>query len=111
MQEVVKGVHTRKDVLRIMGSPTTVAPFDENTWYYIGQETAKHGILDPEVTKERVIIVRFNTKGKVHFIKEREGGRINIPVERDKTPTHGNDLNAIDQIIGNMGKFNTEQLQ
>ena len=47
VEQVITGIHTRSDVLRILGSPTTQSPFNENIWYYIGQETEKHGILDP----------------------------------------------------------------
>ncbi len=108
LSEVVEGVHTRKDVLRIMGSPTTRAPFDENTWYYIGQYTEKRGILDPEITDERIIIVTFNNKGIVDTITEKEKGRIAIPIAREKTQTHGNELTVMQQLLGNMGKFNTE---
>ncbi len=108
LTELVQGVHTRKDVLRIMGSPTTIAPFDENTWYYIGQETEKRGILDPKVTDERIVVVMFNKKGVVSEVVEKEEGRIAIPVARDKTPTHGNDISVMQQLLGNLGKFNTE---
>lgn len=108
LSEVVEDVHTRKDVLRIMGSPTTRAPFDENIWYYIGQYTEKRGILDPEITDERIIIVTFNNKGIVDTITEKEKGRIAIPIAREKTQTHGNELTVMQQLLGNMGKFNTE---
>ena len=104
--EVISGFHTRTDVLRYMGSPTTIAPFDENVWYYIGQETAKKGILDPKVVDERVVQVRFDDEGTVLEVAEIDAGRTDIPVERDRTPTHGNDLTFMQQLLGNVGRFN-----
>ncbi len=108
LEEVVTGIHTRSDVLRILGSPTTQAPFDENIWYYIGQETEKRGILDPEVVEERIIVVAFNEEGVVQSINEADADRINIPIERSKTPTHGNDVTIMQQFLGNLGKFNPQ---
>src|SRR5688572_12321947 len=37
IKTVIPGIHTRSDVLRLLGSPTTQAPFNDNLWYYIGQ--------------------------------------------------------------------------
>lgn len=111
IEDVVLGVHTRTDVLRLLGSPTTTAPFDDLTWYYMGQETEKRGILDPKITKERVIIVKFNDRGVVQSIKDNENGRIDIPVARDKTPTHGNEISVLQEFLGNLGRFNPQASQ
>jgi outer membrane protein assembly factor BamE (lipoprotein component of BamABCDE complex) len=108
MKAIVSGIHTRSDVLRILGSPTTQAPFNDNVWYYIGQETEKSGILDPEVTKERIVEVAFNDDGTVYYLKEvPQGSRIDVPIERAKTPTKGNDSSIAQEFFGNLGRFNT----
>lgn len=111
LEKVEAGVSTESDVLRILGSPTTKAPFDENIWYYIGQETEKRGILDAEVKNERIVIVAFAEDGTVAAIREADQGRIDVPVTRDRTPTYGNDLSAIQQILGNLGRFNPQDTQ
>lgn len=107
LKQVTPGVHTRTDVLKIMGSPTTMAPFDDNLWYYIGQETEKRGILDEDITAERIIAVKFDEQGNVMKVQEMKNDRLAIPIERDKTPTHGNQLSFTQQLLGNLGKFNT----
>ena len=110
MKTIIPGIHTRSDVLRILGSPTTKAPFNDDVWYYIGQETEKHGILDPEVTKERVVGVVCSPDDTVYFLKEMpHGARIDVPIERSKTPTHGNDMTIMQQMLGNIGRFNTKE--
>ena len=108
MEKVITGIHTRTDVLRLLGSPTTQAPFDENVWYYLGQTTEKRGILDPEVTEERVVVVAFDADGIVQTVQEVDSGRLDIPIERSKTPTHGNDMTIMQQLLGNLGKFNPQ---
>ncbi len=95
------------DVLRLLGSPTTQSTFNNNIWYYIGQETQKRGILDDEVIKERIIEVAFNKEGIVQSIKEIDNERIAVPYTRSKTPTHGNELTFTQQLLGNLGRFNT----
>lgn len=110
MKSVIPGIHTRSDVLRLLGSPTTQAPFDDNVWYYIGQETQKSGILDPKVTEERVVIVQFNPDGTVYHLKEiPKDSRVDVPIARSKTPTHGNNVTIMQQMLGNLGRFNTSE--
>lgn len=106
VSQITTGVHTRLDVLKIMGSPTTQAPFNENLWYYIGQKTEKRGIFDPEVIEEKVVAIKFDPQGVVENIQEIDSDRINIPIERSKTKTHGNELTLPQQLLGNLGKFN-----
>ena len=109
MEEVKAGTSTRSDVLRNFGSPTTKSTFDSNVWYYIGQETEKKDILDPKVVKERVVLVAFNDEGIVETVQDVDRERMNIPYERSKTPTHGNDITIMQEFFGNLGKFNPQQ--
>ncbi|GJL84947.1 MAG: outer membrane protein assembly factor BamE [Micavibrio sp.] len=106
VDEIVANVHTRSDVLRLLGSPTTQATFDENIWYYIGRTTEKHGIFDPEVVEERVVAVAFNEEGVVTYIGDIDGQKIDVPISDDSTPTHGNELTVMQQLLGNVGRFN-----
>lgn len=106
LEELKVGETTRSDILRTLGSPTTQSTFNANIWYYIGQETEKHGILDQEVINERIVAVTFDEEGVVAAIEEIDPNRQNIPYARTKTPTHGNDLTFIQQLLGNMGRFN-----
>ncbi len=106
IEQITPGVHTRTDVLKIMGSPTTQAPFDDNLWYYIGQETEKRGILDPEIVAERIIAVKFDEQGTVLALQELDSGRMDVPIEREKTKTQGTKTTVAQQLLGNLGRFN-----
>jgi outer membrane protein assembly factor BamE (lipoprotein component of BamABCDE complex) len=109
IDQVKTGEHSRSDVLRLLGSPTTVAPFDDNTWYYIGQETEKSGIMDPEIKRERIVVVAFAPDGKVAKVSDASDGRINVPVTRESTTTHGNKNSLVQQLLGNLGRFNPQE--
>lgn len=104
--EIVPGVSTRTNVLKSLGSPTTQAPFDENVWYYIGQKTEKRGIFDPEIVEKKVLVVAFNEQGIVETIDNIESGDIDVPTIRRKTPTSGNEMTIVEQLLGNVGRFN-----
>lgn len=106
LAEITPGISTRQNVLMSLGSPTTQAPFDENVWYYMGQRTEKTGIFDPKVTDEKIVVVAFDEEGIVQVAQVIDNERIDIPRIRDKTPTGGNDITAIQQIMGNLGRFN-----
>lgn len=109
LAEVTPGISTRNNVLKSLGSPTTTAPFDENVWYYIGQKMEKRGIFDPEVVDEKVVVVAFDDQGIVQTLQEVEADRLDVPTVDRKTPTSGNEVTVLEQLLGNVGKFNTPQ--
>jgi outer membrane protein assembly factor BamE (lipoprotein component of BamABCDE complex) len=106
MAEITPGISTRTNVLKSLGSPTTTSPFDENVWYYLGQKMEKKGIFDPKVTDEKIVVVAFNEEGIVDTIEEIDNERMDIPKVRDKTKTYGNDITILEQVLGNVGRFN-----
>ena len=105
LEDIQAGVDGRSDILRKLGSPTTRAPFDDDVWYYLGQETEKRGVFDPEVKNERVVVVFFNDDGIVEKIEDVDTNRMNIPLARDKTQTSGNEITVMQQLLGNIGRF------
>lgn len=107
LAEVTPGISTRQNVLKSLGSPTTTAPFDDTIWYYIGQKTEKKAFFDPKVVDEKVVVVAFDADGIVETVKEIEADRVDVPRVRRKTHTGGNEVTIMEQLLGNMGKFNT----
>ncbi len=108
MKQVVAGQDNRDEVIRKIGSPTAIAPFDDNTWYYLGQKTEKVGIFDPKVTQEKIVVVTFAQDGLVNSVVERRDGRQDVPIVQRQTPTSGNDFTFMQQMLGNLGKFNKQ---
>lgn len=108
LKEVAAGQDSRDDVIRKIGSPTTIAPFDDNTWYYLGQKTEKRGIFDPDITEEKIVVVQFGQDGLVDSVRERRDGREDVPIVARQTPTGGNDMTFVQQMLGNLGKFNKQ---
>lgn len=104
--KVQSGVATRADVLQALGTPTTTAVFDDNTWYYVGMKTEKDAFFDAKVTERSVYEVKFDDMGTLASIQQVDGEAIEVPLQRRKTPTSGHDLTFAQQLLGNLGRFN-----
>ena len=110
LAEVASGSHTREDVVEILGSPSSIAVFDQESWYYISKRTTTFAFFEPDVSDRQVVIVRFDKNGMVSDIKALglEDGHVVKPVERE-TPTAGNEITLIEQLLGNIGRFNKKK--
>ncbi len=100
------GISTRSEVARILGSPSTVSSFRDRTWYYIGQKQTKFAFLDPDVLERSVLVVQFDDVGTVKDTKiyTLEDGQYVELVSRE-TPTEGRDFSILQQLLGNIGRF------
>ena len=100
------GLHTRDDVLQILGSPTTQSAFDNNRWYYISETTESKAFLKPKVVEKKIVMVAFDSTSRVKEVKaldQIEGETVEY-VERI-TPTHGHSRSILEQIFGNFGRI------
>lgn len=98
----------RSDVSALLGSPSAVATFDSEVWYYIGQKTETLAFFAPRIIDQQVLAVTFDTNGAIAEVRRyrREDGRAIEPVGRT-TPTAGKELNVIEQLLGNVGRFSS----
>jgi outer membrane protein assembly factor BamE (lipoprotein component of BamABCDE complex) len=104
-QDIKAGTDTRSSVLSKLGSPTTSGAFDNNTWYYISQQTEKYAYYKPKVQKRTVVSITFDKADKVAEVKELElKDGYQIAYDRRETPTRGRELNWLEQLLGNIGR-------
>lgn len=108
---VAIGETTKADVLAELGSPTAMAAFNENIWYYIGLDTLKQGFLDARIEDKKVYVVAFDEEGVVSEFSDITSEGVEIPLAARETNTHGTELTVIEQLLGNVGRFNRSQLE
>jgi outer membrane protein assembly factor BamE (lipoprotein component of BamABCDE complex) len=108
VQQIQPGVSHKSDVARILGTPSTRAIFDENTWYYVGMHTEQSAFFDPEVVDKRVMKVTFDDMDMVVAINDVTNEGIDVPISSRVTPTGGQDLTVVQQLLGNIGRFNPQ---
>lgn len=111
LKTIQLGVSTKDEVAQKLGSPTSVDPFDNNIWMYIGERTSAKAFFTPHVDARKVVKLTFNQDGLLQDAKdidEKSGKEVEIVTK--KTPTPGREINAVEQFLGNLGKFNQSQM-
>lgn len=104
--QIEPGRSKQQDVLRLLGSPSSLASFDDQTWYYVSQRTEKVSFYQEELVSQDVVTVLFNDEGVVSGVNRHgldQTAQVD-PVDR-VTPTAGEEPSAFEQIIGNIGRF------
>lgn len=106
IQTIQPLVSNENDVLNVLGTPTAKAVFDNNTWYYVGLKTEKESFFDEKVVERQVYKLSFDDTGVVQSIAQVENESVDVPLASRVTPTSGNEVTFIQQVLGNIGKFN-----
>lgn len=103
-EPIEPGKDTKATVLQRYGSPSTRGAFDDQSWYYISNNTRAFAFLTPETTNRGVIAVRFGADDTVAAVEKfgLERGRV-INYSKDATPTRGRELSVLEQLLGSVG--------
>ena len=102
---VQPGKTNKADVVRLLGSPSSIASFDTSTWYYIGRRLQRETLQDPDLLEQRVYVVSFDNKGVVSSFQEHVGDNHDVAMIPRATPAPGKELSFIEQLLGTFGKF------
>ena len=103
---VKAGKHTKDDVIRLLGSPTSITLFEKESWLYIESKEQKRVFLPAKEIERKVVQVIFKSDGMVEKVKQLslDDGQ-KIALDETITPVSGKDLSVIDELIGNFGRF------
>jgi outer membrane protein assembly factor BamE (lipoprotein component of BamABCDE complex) len=108
LKELVPGTSTRADVTSLLGSPTAHATFDDNTWLYISETTRTRVGRSPGVVAQDVTVLTFDPAGVLRDVKHLDkGDSKDVTVVNRATPSPGSEASFLQQLLGNVGKFNT----
>ena len=106
LEKLETGTQSREDVVRLIGSPSTVATFNPNVWYYITQKQEYYAFFRPTMLEQNVIQLSFNESGRLTAIKKYElSDSRDIAMVSRITPTAGKEITVLEQIMGNVGRF------
>ncbi|NQW09301.1 MAG: outer membrane protein assembly factor BamE [Alphaproteobacteria bacterium] len=109
LAKVEPGRTDQATVLGLMGTPSARGSFGEPTWYYIGQITERQAFYRPKTLDRKVVYIDFDEAGLVKTIGalNLSDGKKIVFVSRE-TPTAGQRITLIKQLIGNIGRFTPE---
>ena len=103
---------SREDVVRLIGSPSAVATFNPNTWYYISQKQETYAFFKPSMIEQNVLQLTFNESGRLQAMKKYDlAASRDIEMVSRITPTAGKELTVLEQIMGNVGRFSGPRQQ
>jgi len=103
---------SREDVIRLIGSPSTVGTFNPNVWYYISQKQETYAFFKPVMLEQNVMQLTFNDSGRLQAIKKYDltDGK-DVDMVSRITPTAGKELTVLEQLMGNVGRFSGPRQQ
>jgi outer membrane protein assembly factor BamE (lipoprotein component of BamABCDE complex) len=108
LSQIKPGVTDKATVTRILGSPSSVAEFEPNTWYYISQKTKEIAFFKPEIIDQQVLAIDFDKDGTVHDVRRRTlDDRVAVSPNPHATPAPGREFTVWEQLIGNFGRFSS----
>ena len=106
LAKITPGKSDKAVVTKLIGSPSSVASFDPNTWYYISDRTKSVAFFKPETLDQQVVAIDFDDKGVVRDIRRRTfADREPIVPNPNATPAPGRKFSFLEQLIGNFGRF------
>lgn len=107
LKELVPGTSTKADVTAVIGSPTARGTFDDNTWLYISEVTRQRIGRTLGVLGQRVIVLSFDDRGVLHDIATRDqDDALPVTIVARTTPSPGTEASFVQQLLGNIGRFN-----
>lgn len=106
LKTVKEGVDNKDSIAESLGTPSTIATFDADVWYYISTTQRREAFFDPELMERTIVAVEFDPKGNVAGTRRYtlKDGRVVAWVSRE-TPTRGRELTFLEQMFGNFGRF------
>jgi len=111
LEQIQQGQHTREDVMRLIGSPSSASDFGQSVWYYLYKKTKTVSFLTPEVLDEKLILITFDKNGYVEQVLEQDGKGQKIEPVKRSTPTLGQERPILEQVFGSFGRLAKRESQ
>ena len=102
----IKTGSTKDDVLQILGAPSAVISFDENTWIYMSSDIKRVAFKKPEEINRDILRLRFNNEDKVIEVARlnKDSGKELTPCA-DNTEVKGEDLGFFRKYFGGVEQY------
>jgi outer membrane protein assembly factor BamE (lipoprotein component of BamABCDE complex) len=108
--QLVPGKTRKAVVKRELGSPSSISTYGKDTWYYISTEQESVAFLSPKIKSQKVVAIEFNEDQTIRLIsKYDEADARDVKLSNDTTKTEGHDAGALGQLLGNVGRYNSDR--
>ena len=98
---------SKDDVLQILGTPSTVAAFDENTWIYMSSDIKRVAFFKPQEIDRNILKIKFDSNDNVTKITRlNKDNGIDINPAKEKTEVKGQEPGFFQKYFGGVGQYN-----
>jgi len=102
-EELQVGKTTKKEIVQLLGSPSTTSNFDdEQSWIYINSEFKRFVFLDGSNTDQKILILSFNQNTLKNKELLSKNDINNIEYEETLTDSRGKKVNWIKEFFTNL---------
>ncbi len=109
IDQIKPGQTSQSYVKNTLGTPSVIANYGGSIWYYISTEYETIAFLKPKIKSQKVIAITFGDNDMVTDIKEFTASDArDIKMISDITKSEGSDVGLLGQLLGNVGRFNSE---
>ena len=108
---ITPGVDTRQTVADTIGTPSSGGVLRDSGYYYVSQRFRTVGPRQPEVISREIVAIDFDSEGVVRNIERYglEDGNV-VALSRRVTDSSVRDISILRQLLGNIGRFDAEQI-
>ncbi|MDG1285973.1 MAG: outer membrane protein assembly factor BamE [Rickettsiales bacterium] len=107
-EQITPDETTRAEVIELLGTPSAVGQFADKAWYYVAQRKEGVGFFAPEVVDSHVLRLTFSGDTVDDVRNYDQSDTRQVSFSDRATPTEGQEYGFIEQLIGNIGKFNKQ---
>lgn len=107
LKELTPGLSQQADVQAVLGPPTFVEQFNQNSWDYVSQLTRMRIGQTEGVQKQHVVVVTFDNNGVLRSITEKDkADAVHVAMDGNHTPVPGGHAGFLRMLVGGVGSYN-----
>jgi outer membrane protein assembly factor BamE (lipoprotein component of BamABCDE complex) len=104
--KIEKGT-SKDDVVQILGMPSTVAAFDENTWIYMSSDIKRVAFLEPKEIDRKILKIKFGDNDNViNIVRLNKENGVDVTPSQEKTEVKGQEPGFFQKYFGGVGQYN-----
>ena len=104
LAKIKPGQQDKEEVLRLIGSPSSMDTFNDNVWIYDYKVLESKSFFTPREVVHRLYLIHFDAHDKVREIRTENGHGRNIRPVQHVTKSPGDDRTFLQTIFGNFGR-------
>ena len=98
------GKDKRKTVINILGSPSFIGEYNDNSIYYAKIDSKQIAFLKPDIVNQNILQIEFdnnNTLKNIYLFNKDDG--VDFSMSDLETKTTGKKIGLVEQLLGNLG--------